>query len=642
MLLYIAGFVALDWVSFIHPFGPFGIKPWDPPTALTLALLVRLGLRYWGAVPVAVFLADVLVRGMPVASLPTLMSAPLITAVHVGAAWMLRDGLRIDPGLTRLVDVTRLVGVSLAATSALATAVVVQFMLVGLLAPEDFGAAALRSWVGDFIGILALTPALLVYSNPRTWARLPTEPAALWRLAVDAVAHAGGILFTVWLVFTLGGTVEYKYFYLLFLPIIWVAVGHGLEGASAGILLTQIALIVAIQWVGGGATTIIEFQMLMLALCLTGLFLGAIVSERRAANRALVDNEARLKAVLATAPDAILTMDGSGGIVSVNPAGERMFNALDGELLRRPVSMVLPQLDLAASDDLCEMTGVRLDGSRFPAEVAVRATTGTEPDRFIAVARDVTRRVEAEAWVHQHQLELTHADRVSMVGEMASAIAHEESQPLAAIAAYTRACQLLLQAPDADLTRIRSALDKVAAQARRAGEILDRLREFLRRGEMRIVPTEVTDIVSAVAELARTDTNVNGIGLKLEIADNLPLVVADRVHVEQVLLNLVRNAVDALASAAFEERRITLGAQAWDDRVRFWVRDTGPGVDPAIASRLFQPFITTKGSGMGLGLSISRTIIEAHGGQLRYDPGPGGGAVFSFDLPVATPTASAA
>lgn len=632
---YVIAFMLLDWVSFIHPFAPFGIKPWDPPTALTLAVLFRLGLRYAVIVPFAVFLSDVFVRGMPGTSVLTLMSAVIITTVHIAAASTLRHSLRVDPGLTRLTDLSRFVLVSLAATLLLALAVVVQFFAAGLLETEDFWAAALRSWVGDFIAILALTPALLVFTDPRrTWTARKLDFSQL-RLFGEACGHGAMIVATVAFVFGATGIDAFKFFYLLFLPIIWVAVRHGLEGAAAGILVTEAALIVAVQDEGYEATTLIEFQMLMLALCLTGLFIGAIVSERRVASQALRDSEARLKAILATAPDAIMTVDELGLIQSTNPVVERLFRMSSKELIGTPITSLLPQLKLRASDQLVEMHGYRRDGSYFPAEVAVGETPMAYRRLYIAIIRDVTRRAEAEAWVHQHQLELAHADRVSLVGEMASAIAHEESQPLAAIAAYSRACLLMLKAPTVDLDKVRASLEKVSAQAARAGEILTRLREFLLRGEMQVSTIAVADLVNAVSELARTDMSVKRIELELQVSPGLPDVMADAVHTEQVLLNLVRNAVDAITDHDCLDRRVVLAASRRDERIEFSVRDSGPGIDPAILDRLFQPFTTTKQKGMGLGLSISRTIVEAHGGQLSYRRNPEGGTTFFFDLPIA-------
>jgi two-component system sensor kinase FixL len=636
--LYIIGYVALDRISFLHPFSEIGITPWDPPAGLTLALLLRFGLGFAPVVPIAVILAEILVRRLAapwLPAMPTLISVAITAGGYIAAAAILIRGFGIDPGLRRLYDVLRFVGVGVAAALFIAYAVVGNYVAFGMIAPGDFWAAVLQSWIGDFIGILTLAPALLVFSDTQLGTRLDERRRGSAGLVLEALLQAGSIVGTVWFVFGLDFPDELKLFYLLFLPTMWIAVRYGLAGAAAAILATQITLKIAFQARGFGAPTVIDFQMLMVALGLTGLFVGAIVSERRQASHALKESEGRVKAILQTAPDAILTLDERGSIKSVNPAAEQMFAGTWAHLEDRSVSQLLPDLDPGGEHTLRELSGRRCDGTSFPSEVAVGQTVIGNRPHFIAIVRDVTRRVQAEALVRQHQVELAHVDRVSIVGEMASAIAHEESQPLAAIAAYTRACRLLLRGPEIDRAKVTEALDKMAAQTARAGDILNRLREFLHRGEIEANPTSVAELANEVAEFAKTDVTEHGIRLRLEIAPGLPPVRADRIHIQQVLMNLVRNAVDAISEYPEGERVITIAASRRGDRVEFDVHDTGPGIDPGIAARLFQPFTTTKDRGMGLGLSISRTIVQAHGGQLRYVQCEKPGATFRFDLPLA-------
>ena len=636
-LLYVVAYVVLDRISFLHPFSEVGITPWDPPQGLTLAILLRLGLRYAPVVPVAMFVAEMLVRHvaapwLPI--LPTVTSVVITAAGYVGAAYILLKLFRIDPDLRRLNDVVRFLIVGLIAALVVACAVVGNFIAFDMIARHDFWPAVLRSWLGDYVGILTLTPAMLVFTGRQLETRLGEQGRKSAPIALEIVAQAAAIAATVWFVFGLDFPDELKLFYLLFLPTIWVAVRHGLAGAAAGVLLTQIALKVAFQSRGFGAATVIDFQMLMVALGLTGVLVGAIVSERRQASQALRESEARLKAILHTAPDAILTLDDNGCVESANPAVERMFGWAGDDLIGMPVTLLLPGLELGGPLTRPEMLGRRRDGTAFPAEIAIGRAAVATGLRYIAVTRDVSRRVQAETLVRQHQTQLAHVDRISIVGEMATAIVHEESQPLAAIAAYTRACRMLLQAPDADMKKVREALDKLAAQTVRAGDILNRMREFLHRGEIDAEPVSVLEIVHEVAEFAKTDLTGHGIRLLLDVEPGVPQVMADRIHVQQVLLNLIRNAVDAISEYDGGAREIRISARHKGKRVAFEVRDTGPGIDPVIAEQLFDPFTTTKDRGMGLGLSISRTIVAAHGGQLRHVPGEPPGTTFRFDLPV--------
>ncbi|CAK0779327.1 two-component system, LuxR family, sensor kinase FixL [Azospirillaceae bacterium] len=636
-LMFLVGFVGLDSLCAVHPTTITGVPPWHPPAGLTLAFLLRYGLRHVPTVAVAVVLSIAVQQGGEIVWSAALKEVLVMTFAYGATTAILRAYLPIDPGLPRFSDFLRFLLAGVVATLVVAMASVAPQQWAGEpITSLLFRTTILPTWVGHFIGILTLAPALLIYTDARTHRRWQDRPLPSVAEGLEIAAQVLCILATVHFVFGFEGADEFKFFYPLFLPIIWIAVRHGLEGATAAILLTEIALIISVQSQGHEAATVSEFQMLMVALGLAGLFLGAVVSESRRVNRALQESQARLTAILDTAPDGIITIGENGDIESANPAVSRMFGRKEMELCALPITALTPDLDLHERGGGHEMTGVRGDGSQFPAEVAVGETTIGHRRLFIAIIRDVTRRAHAEAWVRRHQTELAHAYRVSMVGAMASAIAHEESQPLAAIAAYARACRLLLDAPEIDLKKIRVTLDKLAAQAARAGEILTRLREFLRRGEMHATPTGVQDITSEVAALARTDVAAHGIKLELDVQPLLPAVLADRVHIEQVLLNLVRNAVDAISESGGEfDRRIWIHARRRDASVEFLVGDTGPGIDPAIAGQLFRPFTTTKGQGMGLGLSICRTIVEAHGGQLHYAPGQAPGAAFVFDLPLA-------
>ena len=326
-MLYIVGYVVLNRISFLHPFSEVGITPWDPPQGLTLAMLLRLGLRYAPVVPVAMFIAEILVRHvaapwLPV--LPTLTSVVITAGGYIGAAAVLLHFFRLDPDLRRQNDVVRLLIVSLIAAFLVACGTVGNFVGFHMIERPDFWPATLRSWLGDYVGILTLTPAILVFTGRELEGRLGEKGLPVRLLRLEVLAQAAAIVGTVWFVFGWELSDELKLFYLLFLPAIWVAVRHGVAGAAASVLLTEVALKIAFQIRGFGAPTVIDFQMLMVALGLTSLLVGAIVSERRLVNQALKESETRVKAILNTAPDAILTLDDQGDVESANPAAEQM------------------------------------------------------------------------------------------------------------------------------------------------------------------------------------------------------------------------------------------------------------------------------------------------------------------------------
>ena len=229
---------------------------------------------------------------------------------------------------------------------------------------------------------------------------------------------------------------------------------------------------------------------------------------------------------------------------------------------------------------------------------------------------------------------LLHVSRLAAVGEMAAGIAHELNQPLAAVANYAQACERLLGLPDPDLEEVRDALRQITAQAVRAGDIINRLRGLTRARGARGEPTDVNSLIRELADLIESDARHHQAGCRIELADGLPTLVLDRAQIQQVVLALVRNALEALAEVSAISREVLVRtARAQDGDITILVCDNGPGIAPAIAQRLFDPFCTTKPAGTGLGLASSRTIARAHGGTLEHRPNTPSGACFELHLP---------
>jgi two-component system, LuxR family, sensor kinase FixL len=283
------------------------------------------------------------------------------------------------------------------------------------------------------------------------------------------------------------------------------------------------------------------------------------------------------------------------------------------------------------------VVGERKDGSTFPMELAVGEMRSNDRRFFTGFVRDLTEHQKTEARLQELQSELVQISRLTAMGEMASTLAHELNQPLAAITNYLRGSRRLLESGgDADRGRIRDAVDKAADQALRAGQIIRRLRDFVARGESERRVESLNKIIEEASALALVGAKERGIRVRFQFDPRIDLVLADRVQIQQVLLNLMRNAIDAMQDSARRDLTIaTAAVEDGDALVR--VADSGPGVAAEIAGQLFQPFITTKPQGMGVGLSISRTIVEAHSGRIWVDQNPGGGAVFCFTLQTAAP-----
>ena len=370
---YIAGYIALDWVSLIQPPGQsvaLGITPWNPPAGLSFALLLRHGWRFMPAVVAAIALASVLFHGLPTAPLTAFASVLIIALVYAGAAELLRSRAGLSVRIDDHSALLRLLAVALVATMLVATSVVAVYAVGGVLPWQDFTNTALHFWVGDMIGIAVFTPFLLLILDrgPRALAGAAARRRANYVLQVATIGIG------LWIIFGLESANHFEFSYVLFLPLIWIALRSGLDRRDLGHPrhAARPDRRGAAQRVRRRTVTT-QFQLLMLAVAATGLLLGSIVDERRRAEAAARDSEARLQTVVSTAPDAILTYDETGAITSANRAAEQMFFAGARAPDDANIQTLLPGLrteDAAAANG--ELVARRLDQSTFLAEIARR------------------------------------------------------------------------------------------------------------------------------------------------------------------------------------------------------------------------------------------------------------------------------
>ncbi len=361
-------------------------------------------------------------------------------------------------------------------------------------------------------------------------------------------------------------------------------------------------------------------------------------------------SEQEFQALLDAAVDGVVLIDRDGRIEAFNRAAERLFGYPASEVIGSNISMLMPEPDRSDHDAYIarflstkvphiigrgrEVEARRKDGSLFPVFLSVGIVEGSEPPRFMGLVQSITFRRHAEEEAHRLQERLTHVSRLATVGEMSAGIAHELNQPLTAVANYAQACERLLRLPDPDIGEIREALVQITDQAVRAGDIIRRLRALARNDVMRPEPTDINRLVSELTDMIQLDAKAHDAQYKLELASRLPEVEVDRAQVQQVVLNLVRNALEALAETGRTPRRVSLRTTSIDGMVEIAVCDNGPGVSSTIASRLFAPFVTTKAHGTGLGLAMSRTIVRSHQGSLEYRPNTPVGACFVVRLPL--------
>ncbi|WFU15562.1 ATP-binding protein [Bradyrhizobium sp. CB3481] len=512
-LAYIASYVVLDALSYIHPFAVFGVTPWNPQAGLSFALILLLGRQYLPWLFVAQLLADLLVRRLPLPPIAE-FSVVLITGLGYGTAALFLTSPRMgfDPTLSSRSAMLWLIGVAVVSIGLVSVGYVLVLLQHGFVTKADLGQVFVRAFVGDLIGVMVFTPFLLIAFTRRQFA------APSWEMGVLMLI----ILAAVWGILSLNQPFRFQLFYVLFLPIVWIAVRFGLPGATAGLVVTQIGLIVSIELTTQSTGDVVAYQALMVILAITGLAVGVLVTEQRR-----TQNQLRL-----------------------------------------------------------------------------------------------------------HQDALHRASRVATMGEFAATVAHEITQPLTAIGNYARLAKFAAERSPPDLEAAAKASTEAIVQVDRAGEVVNRLRDFISVGRVETGPAAVSLLIDEALSIFRPDLDRRGIVLVTQLERDLPSVLADALQVEQVILNLVRNAAEALTNAGRNDGRIVIEAAIRPSQmVTISVTDNGPGLDPDLAMQSITAFATTKRDGLGLGLSLSRSIIEAHGGQLHIE-GTSRGVCASFTLPI--------
>ncbi len=383
------------------------------------------------------------------------------------------------------------------------------------------------------------------------------------------------------------------------------------------------------------------------ALTTANLSLMKKVEELRRSKHQLVEREAKLNSIFNASVEGIITIDMADCIVSANAAVETIFGYKPAELVGCNIEKIMPspprQLNYSRLphavkfvDQIQEVEGLRKDGSMVPLDLSIAEFSIDNTHYFTNIVRDVSVRKHQEQQDKQHLDELAHVTRLGLMGEMASGIAHEVNQPLAAITTYTQVSLNYLKAEHLDLEKLTEVLLKTQQQALRAGGIVHRMREFVKSHSKHRSTTDLNALIHDAVALCIAELKQNDIKLTFELENNLPPIYVDQIQIEQVLINLIRNSVDTLKNLpANQPRQLTIDSLLIpNNHIQVRIKDSGYGLNEEQQQKILTPFYTTKADGMGMGLSISRSIIEAHKGVLHFNSQLEKGTTFYFTLPV--------
>jgi len=502
---FIAAYVSLDWASFLHATHGLNITPWNPALALGLAVSMKHGRDTIIPWFVALLLGEILVRGLPSPLFNTLIQSACLALCYSTIADILRRNFNISGGLSNQRNFFFWLAVVVFGTFLTSCAYLLLLFVSGQVPAEEWRLLVLRFWIGDCVGAIAAMPVFWMLIEHHRRLR---QVLIRW----ETLGYVGLVVVMLGIAFGRWEIDDFKYFHLLFLPLVWAAAVQGLAGVAIAVFVLQAGIIVAVQWLRLMDFMVFEMQLMTAVLASVGFYIGVLIDERQ--------------------------------------------------------------------------------------------------------------RINAE---------LRQTLRLAAAAEMAGALAHEINQPLTALSAYGTACEQLLVRGETG-PRLSDAIGRMVAESRRAAEVVRRLRDFFRTGATRIERVSAQDLLASGTATQRLKAGQLGIELAVAPAPAV-FLLADRMQIEVVLRNLISNAFEALSEKRPEHPRVEVVAgTAGDRKLRITVTDNGPGLSRDAVKRIFEPFHSTKSSGLGLGLAISRAIAEAHGGTLLAEEADHG--IFTLILPL--------
>jgi PAS domain S-box-containing protein len=639
-------------LGFAHKVPPHYISVLWPTGAILFSVLVATPVRHWSAYIVAAYFTSIILdvrAGFSISAMLFIVAGILEILIAAVGVRRLADGLHAFDSLRNLLAYLIIAAILAPFVSAFVGA---------------FGGAGDGYWfhwrvwfLSEGLAYLTLAPAIL--------SGIGAARTGFWNASRARFAEAGviacGLLAVSLAVFYLPPVREGSVPALIYLPLpflLWAAVRFGPLGVNTCLLIVALlAISGAVQGRGpfaasDPADTVLSVQLFLLVVSLPVMFLAAMIAERRARTNALRESEARFRSMADTAP-VLIWVSGPDKLATFlsKPWLDFTGRALQQELGDGWAEGVHPD-----DRERCLATYADAFDARreFTMEYRLRRHDGEyrwvldkgvpriAPDGsflgYIGCVDDISERKLAEAEAVQFRERLAHVVRVHTVGEMSAALAHEITQPLGAIENYALAARRRMGEVPPDLARVDELLDKLVGQATRAGDVVTRMRGMAQRHELEPKEIDAVRAVGQCIDMVKMDCDLRDIRIELKAADALPRVVADEIHLQQVMLNLLRNAMEAVERPGPDVSKVITVEVGLDGLDRMWVQvaDRGAGIAEGDLERVFEPFYSTKPSGLGVGLAICRKLIEAHGGTLQALHNPGGGAVFRFTLPSAS------
>lgn len=628
----------------VYPAGN-GLAGIWPAAGIAVAAVLILG----PSASLSVLAGDLLV-GLYAGLAPTPALASALTgAVEALLAWYLLSRVQpIDTRLGRVHDVAAFIGLGVVLTSVLCY--IIRSMLPVTAGGPAAGASTdlvAAAALGHGLGVLIVAPVVL------TWRAQPVPP----RLSIELL-----LLLLATVLINIGTfsasllTPGSPLLYAVYLVVLWAALRFGPRETSAVLLVTALFA----MWAAGRGSgpfllaspreALSSLGLFLLVSATTALLLAAAVREKQSSDRRVAESEIVHRTLIEQMGEGVVMIDSLGRLTFASDRfceicgqqRERLLGARLADIVReadRAAIEAALQASVTGSDTRIETVLMQPSGQAPTVSLALRRLADAQGGGAVtlAVLSDVTERRRAEERARLHLQQLAHMGRLKSMDEMAIALAHEITQPLTAIMSYTQAGRRLLSTGQADDPALAEALAGANGEARRARAIVHRIRDFVQNRPARPVAIEAAFLVREAASFAEPEARQHGVELRLDLGGASCSVHADPIQIQQVLLNMVRNAVEAIATAACPQRRVTLRVRLLEENaVEFAVEDSGPGLPEAHLDRVFDPFFTTKEDGVGIGLALCHSIVDAHGGSIRAEPHPDGGTVFLFTLPAVT------